>query len=295
MVKYSLVLAMGINGEIGTNNSLPWGKPIKQDMESFKTITRGLYPLNQKDRACVVMGRNTFESIGSVPLKNRFNVVISQNLHRELKSSNDLMFFASVEAFKEFAEKGSTYFGKTIDFYCNPEEIFIIGGQSIYEQFFDVATKIYVTYVGPLEYRSATHYFPKEKLFNGDWEQHFIEKIRNEVYILDFYVYTRNASVKKQNIEIKSVKSLQDLGTELGGLLEEKNKAYGSAFDKAGEFLKLLYPTGIQPEQYGDALALVRIFDKQMRIATSKKAFSEEPYKDIGGYGILGWKKGLEV
>lgn len=58
----------------------------------------------------------------------------------------------------------------------------------------------------------------------------------------------------------------------IGQLVDEKNKAYGDAFNKSGDFLKLLYPDGIKPEQYGDMLALVRVFDKQMRIATAKEA-----------------------
>jgi hypothetical protein len=74
---------------------------------------------------------------------------------------------------------------------------------------------------------------------------------------------------------------------EIGALVEEKNAAYGSSFEKCGEFLRLLYPDGLKPEQYKDALALVRIFDKQMRIATAKDALGENPYKDIAGYGIL--------
>jgi len=75
---------------------------------------------------------------------------------------------------------------------------------------------------------------------------------------------------------------------EVAKVVKEKNEAYGSAFAKAGEFLKLLYPDGIQPEQYKDALLLVRIFDKQMRIATDKDALGENPYQDIQGYGLLG-------
>lgn len=83
----------------------------------------------------------------------------------------------------------------------------------------------------------------------------------------------------------------KELGTEIGSLVDEKNKAYGNSFEKCGDFLKLLYPNGIQPDQYGDALALVRIFDKQIRIATKKEAFSESPYRDITGYGMLGTMK----
>ena len=75
---------------------------------------------------------------------------------------------------------------------------------------------------------------------------------------------------------------------ELAKLLPEKNRAYGDSFSKCGEFLKLLYPKGLTPEQYNDALLLVRIFDKQVRIATDKEYAGESPYRDIAGYGVLG-------
>ena len=81
------------------------------------------------------------------------------------------------------------------------------------------------------------------------------------------------------------------IGKEIGELVATKNAAYGDSFAKAGDFLRLLYPAGIMPSQYDDALALVRIFDKQMRIATRKEAFGESPYRDIAGYGVLGAAK----
>lgn len=84
------------------------------------------------------------------------------------------------------------------------------------------------------------------------------------------------------------MKRYLQIGTEVGELVEKKNAAYGSSFAKAGEFLQLLYPNGILPEQFSDALLLVRIFDKQMRIATHRDALGESPYRDIAGYGILG-------
>lgn len=79
----------------------------------------------------------------------------------------------------------------------------------------------------------------------------------------------------------------KEIGEEVGSLVDEKNKAYGHSFAKCSDFLKTLYPHGIQPESYGDMLFTVRIFDKLMRIASNKNAFSEEPYKDIAGYAIL--------
>lgn len=84
---------------------------------------------------------------------------------------------------------------------------------------------------------------------------------------------------------------LREIGREIGDLVARKNAAYGSSFDKSGQFLTLLYPAGLRPDQFDDALLLVRIFDKCMRIATRKDAFSESPYRDLAGYGILGAAK----
>jgi hypothetical protein len=86
-------------------------------------------------------------------------------------------------------------------------------------------------------------------------------------------------------------RNYEQLGQRVGALVDVKNAAYGSAFDDAGDFLRILYPQGIQPDQYGDALALVRIFDKMKRIATDKDALGESPYQDIAGYGLLGLRR----
>ena len=80
----------------------------------------------------------------------------------------------------------------------------------------------------------------------------------------------------------------EQIGKEIGALVDKKNAAYGSSFDKAGDILKILYPESIGVEQYTDVLAIIRIIDKLFRIANDKTAFNEEPWKDIAGYGILG-------
>ena len=80
----------------------------------------------------------------------------------------------------------------------------------------------------------------------------------------------------------------EKIATEIGKLVDKKNIAYGSSFLKSEKILKILYPNGIQPEQYKDMLAMTRIIDKLFRIATRKEAFGESPFKDIAGYGILG-------
>jgi hypothetical protein len=89
--------------------------------------------------------------------------------------------------------------------------------------------------------------------------------------------------------------TFKEIADELAQTLTLKNEAYGSAFDKSEDFLKLLYPNGITPEQYADMLCIVRIFDKLMRIANKKDAFAESPYADLAGYALLGEKKTRET
>ena len=84
----------------------------------------------------------------------------------------------------------------------------------------------------------------------------------------------------------------EKIATEIGKLVDEKNAAYGSSFLKSEKILKILYPNGIEPNQYKDMLAITRIVDKLFRIATKKDAFGENPFKDIAGYGILGVANG---
>ena len=79
----------------------------------------------------------------------------------------------------------------------------------------------------------------------------------------------------------------EETGKEIGKLVESKQQQYGDSFGKSGDFLKILYPDGIQPDQYKDMLAVVRIFDKQMRIANGNQG-DEDSYSDIVGYGLLG-------
>ena len=80
-------------------------------------------------------------------------------------------------------------------------------------------------------------------------------------------------------------KSILDVANELGHFLNKKNAEYGSAFAKVADFLKILYPYGIKPEQYTYAMLVVRIFDKLMRIS---RGATIDSFVDITGYGILG-------
>jgi hypothetical protein len=74
----------------------------------------------------------------------------------------------------------------------------------------------------------------------------------------------------------------------LGELVALKNREYGNSVERSAEILAILYPAGIEKQNYRDLLLVVRVIDKLSRIATSKDAFGESPWIDIAGYGILG-------
>jgi dihydrofolate reductase len=62
-----LILACDPKGGIGYENKLPWSN-IEGDLPRFKALTSG---------KTVVMGRNTWESLPTKPLPNRFNIVVT--------------------------------------------------------------------------------------------------------------------------------------------------------------------------------------------------------------------------
>lgn len=86
------------------------------------------------------------------------------------------------------------------------------------------------------------------------------------------------------------MKTYEEIAAEIGKLVQEKNEAYGDSFSRSGEILAVLYPNGIQPHQYRDALAITRVLDKLFRLANRKDAFNENPWQDIVGYALLGVK-----
>lgn len=119
----SLIVAASSNNAIGRNNELLWHLPI--DLKFFKNTTWALP---------VIMGRKTFESVGSKPLTGRTNIIISRQ--EGLTSQYDNVWFAaSLDEAIEQAKKLET------------KEIMIAGGAQIYKQALSIANRIYLTRV----------------------------------------------------------------------------------------------------------------------------------------------------
>lgn len=138
----SLIVAASSNNAIGRNNELLWHLPI--DLKFFKNTTWALP---------VIMGRKTFESVGSKPLTGRTNIIISRQ--EGLISQYDNVWFAtSLDEAIEQAKKLET------------KEIMIAGGAQIYEQALPVSNRIYLTRVHV--HLEADAFFPAFSI--DEWE-----------------------------------------------------------------------------------------------------------------------------
>ena len=88
-----------------------------------------------------------------------------------------------------------------------------------------------------------------------------------------------------------SDRTYSDIGSMVGKLVEDKQKAYGDSFGRSGRCLLEMFPNGIKVDQYNDLLTIARILDKLFRIANDPDAFEENPYQDIVGYALLAMKR----
>lgn len=149
-MKLAIIVAQDKNRAIGIENKLPWHLP--EDLRYFKRVTMG---------KPIIMGRNTFESIGR-PLPGRVNIVVSR---QEGYSPEGVKVVNSLEAATELAESVCLIDGV--------DEAMIIGGAQIYSQAIGVADRLYLTEV--------------DAEINGDaWFPEFDRSAWNEIGREDF-------------------------------------------------------------------------------------------------------------
>lgn len=124
-MKYAMVVAATENNVIGIDNKMPWHLP--EDLKFFKQTT-----LN----APIIMGKNTWVSIGSKPLPKRLNIVISRTM-QQAELPEGVLLFNSFEAADAYlnAQEGAV------------ETSYIIGGGQLYKDTFDKTDIIYRTLI----------------------------------------------------------------------------------------------------------------------------------------------------
>lgn len=132
----SIIVAIAEDFAIGKNNDLL--VHIPGDLKRFKDITTG-HP--------VIMGRNTLLSLPNGPLKNRRNIVITDDREEQFEGCE--MVYSIEEAIEKVEGE---------------EEAFVIGGGMVYKQFYPLAGKLYLTLVK--QTFDADVYFP-----SIDWDK----------------------------------------------------------------------------------------------------------------------------
>ena len=130
-MQFKIIVAMCQNNGIGINQKLPWR--LKEDLKHFSKLTKG------NGNNAIVMGKNTWKSIGCTPLPKRDNLILSKTLHNEITEcgNESVKIFDSIENMKLWCHEKKY------------EEIWVIGGQSIYEQFIndENCNEMYITQI----------------------------------------------------------------------------------------------------------------------------------------------------
>ncbi|MBO5025638.1 MAG: dihydrofolate reductase [Bacteroidaceae bacterium] len=145
-MRLSIIVAIAKNYAIGLDNKLIYWLP--NDMKRFRTLTTG---------NAIIMGRKTFESLPKGALPNRRNIVLSRT------SAKDA--FPGAECYATLDE--------ALEACRNQDEVFIIGGASVYEQALPVADRLCLTCVDDIPSEADT-FFPE--FDSSHWKETFREE-----------------------------------------------------------------------------------------------------------------------
>ena len=149
----TIIAAIAKNNALGLNNNLIWHLPA--DLQRFKKRTTGHH---------ILMGRNTFESIGKV-LPNRTTVIITRN---KTYTKEGCLIANSVEQALEMAKEDN--------------QVFIIGGAQVYKYSLEhnLADVLDITLVH--EEFEADAFFPEidENIWQVERKEDFVADEKNK-------------------------------------------------------------------------------------------------------------------
>ena len=138
-MKINIIVAIAMNNAIGFENNLLYWLP--NDLKRFKALTTG---------HTIIMGRKTFESFPKGALPNRRNVVLTR---------------------QDIAFPGAERYGslkEALDSCKGEEEVYIIGGASVYQEALPLADKLCITLIEDTP-KEADAFFPVINL--NEWKE----------------------------------------------------------------------------------------------------------------------------
>ena len=139
----SIIAAVAKNRAIGFKNKLLYWLP--NDLKRFKSLITG---------HTIIMGRKTFESLPKGALPNRRNVVLSRSRQE----------FPGCEVFPSLKEALK---------HCSPDEdIYIIGGASVYTQAMPLANRLCLTEIDDTPPEADAFFPPYDDWNEVEREEH---------------------------------------------------------------------------------------------------------------------------
>ena len=158
-----MIAAVAKNRAIGKDNKLIYWLP--NDLKRFKALTTG---------HTIIMGRRTFESLPKGALPNRRNIVLS-------RTEKDFPGCDTYTSLKEALN------------HCTPDEdVYIIGGASIYKQAMTVANRLCLTEVDDPP-QKADAFFPDYSDWHEVWREEHDTDERHD-YRYAFVDYERQGT-----------------------------------------------------------------------------------------------------
>jgi len=156
----NIIAAVARNNAIGKDNKLIYWLP--NDLKRFKSLTTG---------HTIVMGRNTFMSLPKGALPNRRNIVLSTTQSH----------FDGCDTYRSFDE--------AISHSSPDEDIYIIGGASVYGQAMTIADRLCLTEIDD-EPEDADTFFPDYSSWKETWREDHAADERHK-YNYSFVDYER--------------------------------------------------------------------------------------------------------
>ena len=161
-MKMTIIAAVAKNRAIGYKNKLLYWLP--NDLKRFKTLTSG---------HTIIMGRRTFESLPKGALPNRRNVVLS-------RSENAEALFPGCDCYRSLDEALR---------HCGPEEeVYIIGGASVYKQALPLADRLCLTEINDTPEQADAFFPPYDDWKEDSREEHTTDEKHAFEYAFVDYV-----------------------------------------------------------------------------------------------------------
>jgi Dihydrofolate reductase len=199
-ITFAMIMAVDNRGAIGVRNGLPWDGFInnKLDMEWFKDHTKG---------KVVIMGYNTWVSLGRKPLPGRVNIVVTGNHIEEVTEDIKTNMGIATQAGKvtprvivaQSPEKVIEAINHGMGDWNDGGEMMVIGGAKIYEAFMPHTSRIYLTtFDGEFEADTFVH------LDLTDFDLIYRDKMRQSELNFEIWDVTE-AAAKRDDADIMKI------------------------------------------------------------------------------------------